>query len=314
MSQDDVTRKIYYKRAVQFDAKEKSFEASINMCHQKLNTTEKRSFSYNHGRVECIYTEKKANIGTFMHISFCYPGSATSLIPDPSSLPTTALEEQEPPDGKSFLEGDVFAIIQGNHVVMVRNQTQGNLVEAYCRAALSMCQMTEEAAMVDLEQIANIDKLALLQEEGLAGVALSATLYEATRERFLEQKRSSLWRAIKDIGDEVRNIFASDDAEAIEEAIQKKSINIRLLISLDQRTKGLEILSDRFDTAGEEVLADSDGFVLVTKKGRRILPDQVAVTKQGRFHPSGRSLSRKLAFAELQNYLDELKESGVIMT
>lgn len=312
MSQDDVTRKMYYKRAVCFDKAGKSLEASINECHQVLNTAAKRSFPFNDGMVECLYSKKKDNNGTLMHVSFCFPGSATSLIPEPSNLSVVTLEKQDPPTGKSYLEGDVFAIVKGNHVVMVRNQTQGNLVEAYCRAAMTKCQMTGEATMVILEQVANLDKLAILQEEGLSGVSLSASLYEASRDRFLEKKKFSFWRGIREIGEEFMNLLRSDDAEAIEEEIQKKGVNIRLLVTVDQRTKGIDILRDKFNALGEEILEDKDGFVLVTKKGRRILPDHVSVTKSGRFLPSGRSLTRKLAFSELQSYLEELEKSGVL--
>jgi len=316
---NEKNRTLFYRRVVWHDDSGKTMENLLISAHLKLETTEDRTFNYNDYEIQGMKIEHKDAIGLFCHVSSYIPGQKRSVVPHPSPAKETVPLTQDPPHKHNFMEGDIFFLINGNHIVLCPSGVRETIASAYITHTLQSV-MNETTPRFSLEPIADINKVNLLNQEGVKRIELNSSLYDASLE-YMKRKNDEhktkerktitkklLAAAVK----ELQSIFASDSE--LHEIGKKENLNVRIELSFDSRKKDGDIGRKRIENVAHQLIKDErdDCFAIITGSGKRLTYDEVRLHEKVIIPAHGNSISRSETWASLDRYLRDLKLKGLI--
>jgi len=313
-------KKFYYRRAKWNDQGKQSLEVFLIEAHKTLDTVGKRTFKASSG-TEIRGASLKDNHGLYLQIASYVPGEATSII-DKNKLNTqSSITAQSAPEGKDYLDGEVFVYIKDNHVILCPSGARETVVEAYILHILNAVENKDIAKSFELDKVAKTDKLRMIKDEGVKEIDLNTSLYEASLIH-MDKNNPKVSDFKKSLANHFSAIFSKD--MDLKDITEKENLNVKVTIKLDgmearRNSKDLEfgkIGKQRLERTAEQVIAEFDGenqngFVIVTGAGNRITSDEIRVSDSFRIETLGKSLKKSATWTKLKEYHDRLDADGV---
>jgi hypothetical protein len=300
-------RTLYYRRVAWFKPGNQNLQAFVDRAHQQLNSTALRTFDYHDGELQGINC-RTSNGHTLVHVTYYVPKQPTSLVPDPSSQSASETVERNPPPRHSFMEGDVFLLIRNNDVILCSSGAREGAAKRYLAEMLAKCNIDET---VELEQVANVDKVALIRQEGVKRIRLGASVFKASYDYLQRKTKKTEWMG--KTAEEFMRIFGGNALENLDELKAYDHLRVKLEVSFDDRKKDGHLAAESLTTAACSMLdSDDEGFVIETKGGKKLSSEDIKVSKKVDLNDHGNSVSCEHAWAEMNEYYDELNDNAVL--
>jgi hypothetical protein len=305
------SRTLFYRRVVWLNGASGSLQKHLSKAHDTLVTTHDRTFPHRDGEIQGLTVEKR-NSGLFVHLAYYTPHQATSLVPSPSKAKSKDTSPEPPPNKHEYLEGDIFFLVAGNHLVLCPSGTRESVALSYIKHVLRKTGKEKLLTRFNIEPVAKIDKVKLLQQEGVKKVSLNASLYEATME-YAERKTTKM-NLLHGVAEEVLALFAEDRNKELQKIGEMENLSVKLEISFDSRKKGGTLGRERLEKTASMLIADDEdkGFTIVTGNGKRLTADEIRISDKVKLAPHGNSVFRSNTCEALEQYLSDLKESGML--
>ena len=312
-------KRLNYRRAIWEGDVSMNLEKELRSAHDIYNTVAKRKFGYSGGEeIKCArYDDSNAEL-ILLQIAAYAPNQPTSTISKNNRAKSATIAIEPAPNGKDYLDGDIFILVQGNHVILCPSGVQESVASNYFRKMLTKVGI--DITAFKLEKVAKTDKIKMLQKEGVKEVRLGASLYDASLEQ-INKEQPKISSLKKVISEQIQKIFAQDDE--LKEIVEDENLNIKLSISFDGREAMKHksepaygvVGKNRLLSASKQLLSqdeDQDGFVILTGKGNEISQGDIKVSEMFNVKTLGKSLNTNDAWEQLKNYASQLKQTGVL--
>jgi hypothetical protein len=313
-------KKFYYRRA-KWDGQNKlTLETLLTDAHEQLDTVGKRSFSVSSG-TEIRGANYKTDKGLYLQVASYVPGEPTSIIDKSKRSKQSTVSAQNAPDGKDYLDGDVFVFVKDNHVILCPSGVRENVVETYIWNILRAFDKKDIAKSFELDKVAKTNKLRMIKDEGVKEIDLNTSLYEASL-LHMDRNNPKISGIKKAIADQMTAIFGKD--QDLKDIKEKENVNIRISLKYDGQEARKHLKEPEFGESGkkrlertaEQIIAEyeaehENGFVIVTGAGNRITSDEIRVSDSFSVETLGKSLSKASAWTKLKEYHDRLNADGV---
>lgn len=306
---DYKSRTVTYLRAVWHDRNDLQLASLLEAAHDKLPTTEKRTFAYRDGTLQGI-SHKRSEGGIYGHIAYAVEGEPASLLKKPCDLPEHDLTEQDPPEGHDYMRADGFFFVRENHVIVCTSNLNSAAIRSYIRALLAEAE--QEGPGLQLENVANTDTLTVLAEEGVRNIQLEASIYQATHS-YIDRGRDRSFRerVIGGVGEAILSMIGAGNT-ALRSIAQDENVNVRVALILDQKSKKSGLVgTERIKEAAGLLLDEgSDQYLIETRAGTKIRPGEIRLQRTIRVPTQGNSINRAQTWDALYAYFDELQREG----
>lgn len=250
----------------------------------------------------------KTGTGHFLHVVAFTPGEEASIVPHAHSgdLATTP-----PPEDADFMDGDIMAMICGNDVVLCANSLHEKQLERFLVKYLDAAGINDPEQTFELSKIANVNKVKMIQDQGVKEVCFDSSLYEAS---FLHTERQTVHnRLTGKFFDEFRALFFQDE-EPID-LVEAENLTVKLVLSYDKRKKGADFSRKKLETmANRAYTEDDEGIKIKTFNGDIVSASDITLKKQVVLNRHGKTVWYSDAWSEIEKYYQELKAGGFLET
>ena len=303
-------RTMLYRRASWVDGSG-DIQQKLKTAHGKLTTTKSRTFSHGDGEMQCLAFSEGDGRSLF-HVAYYVPEQPTSLVPFPSQDKSKDASQQAPPDSHNFMEGDIFFLVRGNHLVLCPSGASEGVAVSYINHVLRKTGNQDIINKFSIEPIADVDQVQLLHREGVKKVQLESSLYEATEE--YSERTTTKKTLLNSVARELLELFGKDKDPALRDIQEAENLTVKLEISFDSRRKGGEVGRKRIEKTAEKLIADDEGqgFKIVTGSGKTVSATQIRVSEKTLLLAHGKSVMRNAVWSKLSEYLQTLKQSGIL--
>jgi hypothetical protein len=303
-------RTMYYRRAHWLGVNNvENLQTLVDRIHHRLNTTQSRTLLHKDGQLQGINISHRGRPRcSLIHVAYYVPRQPTSLVPDPAPIANGNTVERAPPDRHSFMDGDIFLLLRENDIVLCNSGAREGAAKAYLAGILSAGGVED---VFEVEQVADVDKVELVQREGVKSIRLSSSVFKATTDRI--QRETKKTRLMGVLADEIMRLYAAQEEANLDDLAKYENLQVKLEISFDSRKKGGELAAGKLDEAAQGLLNEDDkGFVIVTKEGNALTSDDIKVKKVVEVDDHGNSVSCEHAWREMLIYYGELRAAGVV--
>ncbi len=304
-------RTIFYRRVAWRNATKTTLEKHLKQAHNNLLTTHDRTFPYADGEIQGLIVEPRES-GLFFHLAMYTPHQPTSVVPFPSTAKSKDTSPEPPPDKHHYMEGDIFFIVSGDHIVLCPSGARESVAISYINHSLRKAGKEKLIADFSIEPVAKIDKVKLLQQEGVKKVSLNASLYEASVE-YTERKTTKM-NLLNGVAEDIIALFAKDENPDLQNIGDMENLSVKLEISFDSRKKGGEMGRERLDRTANMLISDDEdqGFTIITGNGKKLTADEIRISDKVKLSPYGNSVFRSDVRDALEQYLSDLNDSGML--
>ncbi len=308
---DQKVKTLSYRRANFFGetANIDKLEDYLFAAHTKRSTIELRTFA-DPGQpiIECR-NFLKDKVGVFLHLTSHHPGEKASVLPKATGVVTGEVGTTPPPEKCEFMDGDTTALISGNNVLLCATNMHEKKAERYMVHILEAAIADKNASKFGLVKVGDINKLKLIQKQGVSSISLDVGLYEASLERM--ERKSVTSKLGGSFWDEFLSLFLKDSGA--EEIAKAENLSARIILSYDKRVKGKPLGRVKLqDMATQMLEGEDDGFMIETLGGEKIRAGSVAVRKSVSLPKHGKSVYCHDAWRALEEYYQELKAGGLL--
>ncbi|WP_027252098.1 hypothetical protein [Photobacterium halotolerans] len=324
------SRTIYYYRAEfkQFDGLviNETLEEMVINSWSKLNSTSERSFFSSKGRqiVGMKISPMRATLSkgnrdcTTICLGIYEEGADANTISRPSnSHIETSADTYSAPVDKEYLDGEAFMCLYGNHIIL----SPTDLLRAatalqYFESLLNAGGYGKEANTLNIHQIADIDTLKTIHNEGIKNISINSSVYVSTFDYLSRNNNfntTPILRKLKGMAESVLDCLYEDDDVADFNNVD--SLNANIVISHDSRVKGeqAEEEGDQLSNAAFQLIeSDLNGYRITTKKGKTFTHDKIIVKSKVDVPEHGKSVNRDAMWGQLVYTLQQYEKSGVL--
>ena len=300
---------ISYRRAVWFtiDEKDRNLEKLIQSAHNKLRTISDRKFKRSDGQyVKGIWQKSEKRGGLYIHVAAETPGDlASTLLRAAEKSSSDEVGTASPPRGTEYMDGDIIFYVKNNDLCLCATGLHEAAIMAYCDELFRKAELGEEAIKYELRKVANIDKMKLIESQGVKEIELGTTLNEAS---IKYMKRTTVAEgALKVLGKHLRAVFRGDKPDSSD------NIRFGIVLKTDGRMEGEVLGEKRLRAAAKELIGSKgkEAYTIVTKSNQRIGPDEIFIRKQVGIDRHGKSVNRDKACKALREFYVELVKTGI---
>jgi hypothetical protein len=304
------TKMLSYRRADFIVDGNGPLETYLIEAHKKFPNIEHRTIQEENNLVlECRNFIIKPRVAIFLHIAAYTPGEPASVVPKIQGVSSGDLGIAVPPDGCEFMDGDSMALVAGNHVILCSSFLHESQTERY------MCRIVEKAALCQhaenfkLSKVADIDKVALIKNQGVKSISFDASLQSASLDHL---ERTTLnKRLVGGVADQLLALIKKDDDGL--DLDKAENLSVKLSLSFDMRKKDYTFGREKLEGMADTLIGENDaGFSIETLSGQSIKGDDIVLRKKITLPKHGKTVYCKDAWAEMENYYLELKEGGLL--
>ena len=324
-------RTVYYFRCVFADidgVKVKlNLETMLLNAWQKLNSTDDRSFHIGDERsvVGMMLGTKQAKLKignqdcTLFSVGLYEEGASANTINKPSkaSLELEA-DTYDAPLDQEFLDGEGFVCVLGNHIVMspAANLRAGP-INTFMESLLAKGGFGKESDAINIQQVADIDAVKTIENEGVSNIEVNAFSYLSTLEYIkrvskndnTSKKLNKITKMVTAVLDALRD----DDSDA--EILENEGLNARIQISHDGRAGGDTAdlgQGHAKDTAKLLASTDVGGYVILTKKGTKLTNEDIVLKHVVKVKRHGKSVNRDQMWFKLVESIEKYDKDGIL--
>ncbi|HEV2161974.1 MAG TPA: hypothetical protein VGR52_07065 [Stellaceae bacterium] len=309
---DKKERVASYRRATWFASQSASttLAACIKNAATKLLNINDRTVARDNGQqMKLASLQPDKHGGYYLHITAETPGEAASVVPKRSQVSDEVrVGITKAPANTEFMDGDAFVYVRGNDLCMCSTGMQDATVRYFLQALFRKAKMREELTQFDLMKVADIPAIKLLQSQGVKEIEVRSTLFAASAS--FNRRKSHAQGVVGAAAKQLKALFGS------EHDVTDDAITVALALKMDRRrTKGLKLGEKRIDTLGTDLIKNqeaSDDYVIITKTGQRITPDEISIRSKVLIDAVGKSVDRDKAWKELNAFYKTFEESGAL--
>jgi hypothetical protein len=299
-----------YRKAEFFVPVTKALEEYLAEAHTKLpNIAKRRVVIPGHPVLECRRHQTQASLGVLLHIAAYTPGEHASVVPMTSGTQTADIATTPPPDKCEFMDGDIMALVAGNHVLLCSSNLHEKKAERYMVEIIEAAKIDANASKFGLCKKADVDKVRLIQSQGVRSINLNATLFDATLDQI---ERTTVRKKISGkLMDEIKAlVFEDKDAEQLEQA---ENLSAQVILKYDSRRKGCSLGRQSIESLANQMIEDGDeGFTIETLSGETIKGGDITLRKTVSIAKHGKSVFCSEAWRALEQYYYELRDGGLL--
>ena len=159
----------------------------------------------------------------------------------------------------------------------------------------------------DISPVSNIDKIKLLQEQGVKSISLSTNAYDLSIPEKKTQNRFK--KILAAAANEVKALVEKD--ESLSEQKAREDLLVGLELKLDGNTRACEETQEYITDIAKEYIGDSDDgwhhFEIITRTGERIKPGNIRLQKTVRLEKTEKNISCYSAWEALAAYLVDIE-------
>jgi hypothetical protein len=281
----------------------------IKQASNKLKDVAARTLARDNGQaIKLAIMKPDKEGGVYLHIVADTPGESASVVPKVKGAATEIkLGTAAPPPDTDFLDGDAFVYVRNDDVCLcgtaVHDATVGNFLRAFLRKA----GLGVRASQFDLEKVANINKIKLMQSQGVKQIEFRSTLFKATADyhRRHAQPQGILGALGKQFKTVLGNVYD----------VNNDALRVELILKTDRRRKGITVGEKEIKTLAIDTLnnqEDDDEFVIVTKSDQRIGPKEIHMRSKVLIESNGKTVERDKAWDELIGFYNTLDKAGAL--
>ena len=296
-----------YRRAIWAAPDGVTLEGRLIAARRRQSTVHKRTFIRDNGQViKGIVCQIPRSGGIILHITAETPGDMASILrvahdTDEAITVGTAAA----PSNAEFMDGDIFAYVRHDHVCICSSALREATLGWFLRQMFSAARMPPAAGQFELKKVANIDRLRVLNSEGVKEISLGSTLYEATTS--YESRQHDVSGVLSAIGHHISALFGSDRRPTPD------NLKVSVTLKADGRMKEGDVLGyRRLSGLATELIDSDDDYVITTRANRKITPESMVVRKVVDLPAHGKSVIRDAALHALADFYSELASGGVL--
>lgn len=225
------------------------------------------------------------------------------------------------PINQAFKTSEYFALIKGNYIVGVGDGLRIEAISRYLSNLSIHAGMPANHAAFEVTPVPNVDKLKVIQKEGIRSIELDATLHAATLQFNVQDKRLrgpfvNALRSLKDGADAL--VGKNKSAELMDHL---GSIEVKLEIKVAGGLSGPVVAREYIQKAATEILAEktvlrseSVNAKFITSKGTPVSLDDVVIGEQVRLprRDHENSLRDLETWSALWTFLKKIQVDGII--
>ncbi|WP_339349101.1 hypothetical protein [uncultured Alteromonas sp.] len=308
MARKSATKNIYYLRASNekqpFDIEE--LLKTIRRDRPTVGDTEVELGSGDILRIQ-HYRDEGKDKGCSIHIVAYTPGEkASTLLPKISSHED--YEDVYPaPEGKEYKDGECFLLLKNHHVMFCGHGISVSKATLYLSLLAKRGIEKHSQPVFDISPVSNIDKIKLLQEQGVKSISLSTNAYDLSIPEKKTQNRFK--RILAAAANEVKALVEKD--ESLSEQKAREDLLVGLELKLDGNTRACEETQEYITDIAKEYIGDSDDgwhhFEIITRTGERIKPGNIRLQKTVRLEKTEKNISCYSAWEALTAYLVDIE-------
>lgn len=222
------------------------------------------------------------------------------------------------PSLQEYLDGEGFICIYGNHIAMSPSDTlRTGLINNFLESLIRKGGFTNEALALDIQQVADINVVKTLKNEGVKEISLNASVYlnslsylERTKRNFTSSSR------IEKLSNMAKSWVAplcDDDTQ--DEIAAGENLNAKIIISHDGRSfnDSSEVGNEKLkNTAISLVDAEVEGYVIVTKSGKKLKHDEIVLKNSVKVTAHGKSVRREEIWNHLIQSIERYEREGIL--
>ncbi len=303
-----------YRRAEWLDDRPKgtTLESCLRSAHIALKTVEDRTVIRDSG--QCIRSAKKhapRDGGIFVHLIADTPGERASVIPKMK----TGVEEVEvgtagPPDDSEFMDGDAFLYVRDDHVCMCGTGIRDGAIRLFLYEFFTKAKLGKHSRKFDLLKTPKLDKLRMLNAQGVKEIELRASLYQATAQ--YERRKSNTSGVLRKIATHIRSVVGGEKEDFDD------SLRVGVVIKTDERSrKHLKLGEKRIEDMATDVVKNfemDDDFTITTNTGQKIRANEIFINEVALIDAFGKSVKCQKAWDALLDFYGSLKKTGALET
>ena len=310
MSNNDKKKTLSYRRAEYLVKIEKTLEQHLAAAHDKLTDISQRRVAIpGHPILECLQHLYQEDLGVLLHIAAYTPGEHASVVPRLRGVPSGDVKTAPPPEDCEFMDGDVMALVAGNDVLLCSTNLHEKKAERYMQEILDAAGIDAKASKFSLSKKADIDKVKLIQSQGVRSINLDVSLFDATVDHI---ERNTVTKKLGGgLMDQVKALLFNDrDMSAIDEA---ENLSAHIVLKYDSRKKEKVLGRQRIEDLAHQMVQDDDeGFSIETLGGEKIRGSDISLRKSVTLPKHGKSVYCGDAWRALETYYYELKGGGLL--
>ncbi|GAB6081109.1 hypothetical protein JCM30471_34320 [Desulfuromonas carbonis] len=307
---DEKKKTLGYRKAEFFAPTAKTLEQYLAEAHTKLpDVAQRRVVMPGHPVLECRKHQNQASLGVFLHIAAYSPGEHASVVPMTAGTQPADVTTTPPPDQCEFMDGDIMALVAGNHVLLCSSNLHEKKAERYMVEVIEAAKIDANASKFGLCKKADVDKVRLIQSQGVRSINLNATLFDATLDHL---ERTTVRKKIGGrLMDEIKALILEDhDAAELEEA---ENLSAHVILKYDSRRKDSTIGRQSIESLASQMIEDGDdGFTIETLGGEKINGADITLRKTVSLPKHGKSVFCGDAWRALEQYYYELRDGGLL--
>lgn len=302
-----------YRRAEFLSKKEgmKTLEKYLNDAHSKLKTIAERKIEGpGHPTLECRKHQKKDKLGTLLHIAAYTPGEQASVVPHEAVDVTGDIKTTAPPKESDFMDGDIMALVVGNHVLLCATNLHEKKIQRYMMEIMEKAGIDKEGTIFGLTRVADINRIKLIEAQGVRSVNIEASLYDASIDHL---ERTTVTQKLGGgFMDHLKAFFSED--KTLVDLDEAENLSAHITLNFDSRRKGKTLGRERLESVAKQLLGEDDdeGFSIQTLTGEKIKGSSITLRKPVTLPKLGKSVYRTDAWKALEEYYYELKDNGLL--
>lgn len=304
-------KSLSYRRALWLNADPKSITlvSCIKQSTTKLGTVEERTVERDNGqRVRLSAMKVDSKGGVSLHLTVHMPGEEASVVPEKVAAESEIeVSTTAAPSGAEFMDGDAFLYVNGNDVCMCTTGMSDGAIQYFLQQLFKAAQIRGDATQFSLEKISDVNKIKLIQQQGIKEIEIRGMLYQATLSfnRRKDQPHSIIGAAAK----QIRHVLGSDHD------VNSDALQVGLTVKTDRRRTGLKLGERRVEALAKDIIRhqeSDDDFVIVTKENQRIGPKEIFMKSTVAIDSKGKSVERDKAWRELSRFYQALDNAGAL--
>lgn len=299
------TKTLALRRAVSLnefrDTVDGAAPSTLQQVIERLHRRPGRRVQINGRTVECRAAQRLSQGWLGLYFVGFTPQDPVAIIQH--AQPAMGLAS--PPEDTDFLDGELMILVAGSDVVVCRCGLPESIVSYYVESLAPEADLLSENVAFALKKRADVEKLALIEDEGVLRISLnavagSAALSEALSPR--EQIGTGVWREVKAL----LGIETAREYRPLEDLFAQVSIKFDKRIGgRPEQTKITDIA--RILIENED---DDGGFMIETLTHRKLRGDDVVISKRVGLTDFGKTVAFSEALAEMAAFYGELSEEG----
>ncbi|MDT3336062.1 hypothetical protein Q4Q49_12175 [Shewanella sp. SP1S1-7] len=324
-------RTVYYFRCefakIEGAAVKDTLETMTKSAWLKLNSTEERTFYIGEERsvVGMKLSSRKAKLSygnrdcTLFSVGLYEEGASANTINKPSKA-SAELEAgtYDAPIDQEFLDGEGFVCIFGNHLIMSPAATfRASVINGFLSSLIEKGGYVKESNVMDIQQVADIDVVKTIEDEGVSNIVVNAVSYLSTLEYIKridpKEKVSGKLQKITKMVKGVLDVLRDDDTDA--EILEKEGLNAKVVISHDGRTSGNDAdIGQEHAKNTAKLLASTNvgGYVITTKSGTKLTNEDTVLKHTVKVKRHGKSVDRDKMWLKLVESLEAYEREGIL--